>query len=89
MKLDREQTISLAALALLLVLCAALVQFAMQTRADAARELAERQETVTQLEARARANGKRRCVPPCGGLIAARATVPSSRSTLTRSPAAL
>src|SRR5215467_7281198 len=62
MRLDREQTISLSALALLLVLCACLVQYAMQARADAARELAERQETVTQLEARARAAGPGRSV---------------------------
>ena len=62
MKLDREQTISLAALALLLVVCAALVQYGMQARADAARELAERQETVTQLEARARAAGPGRSI---------------------------
>jgi general secretion pathway protein M len=62
MTLDRERTISLAALALLLVVCAALVQYAMQTRADAARELAERQEMVAQLEARARANGPGRSV---------------------------
>src|SRR5215510_5776563 len=62
MTLNREQTISLAALALLLAVCAALVQYAMQTRADAARELAERQEMVAQLEARARANGPGRSV---------------------------
>jgi general secretion pathway protein M len=62
MKLDREQTISLAALALLLVVCAALVQYAMQARADAARELAERQETVAQLEARVRAAGPGRSI---------------------------
>src|SRR2546430_7843435 len=62
MTLNREQTISLSALALLLVLCAGLVQYAMQARADAARELAERQETVTQLEARARANGPGRSI---------------------------
>ena len=57
MTLNREQTISLAMLTLLLVLCAALVQYAMQERADAARELGERQEMVAQLEARVRANG--------------------------------
>jgi general secretion pathway protein M len=62
MTLNREQTISLAAFALLLVVCAALVQYAMQTRADAARELTERQEMVAQLEARARANGPGRSV---------------------------
>src|SRR5262245_66082001 len=62
MTLNREQTISLAALALLLAICAALVQYAMQTRADAVRELAERQEIVAQLEARARANGPGRSV---------------------------
>jgi general secretion pathway protein M len=60
--LNREQTISLSALALLLVLCATLVQYALQARADSARELAERQEIVTQLETRARANGPGRSI---------------------------
>src|SRR4029453_18944710 len=62
MTLNREQTISLAALALLLVVCAALVQYAMQTRADAAPELAQRQEMGTLFEARARASGPGRSV---------------------------
>jgi len=62
MTLDREQTISLAALALLLVLCAYLVQFSMQARSDAVQEFTERREIVAQLEARARAGGPGRSI---------------------------
>jgi general secretion pathway protein M len=60
--LDREQTLSLGALALILVLCASLVQYAMQARSDAAQELGERRDTVAGLEARARADGPGRTI---------------------------
>ena len=62
MTLDREQTLSLGALALILVLCACLVQYAMQTRSEAAQQLDERRETVARLEARARADGPGRTI---------------------------
>jgi general secretion pathway protein M len=62
MTLDREQTLSLGALALILVLCATLVQYAMQTRSEAAQQLDERRETVARLEARARADGPGRTI---------------------------
>jgi hypothetical protein len=60
--LDREQTLSLGALALILVFCAALVQYAMQARSEAVQELSERRDTVERLEARARADGPGRTI---------------------------
>ena len=62
MTLDREQALALGALALILVICACLVQYAMQTRADAAQQLGDRRETVARLEARARADGPGRTI---------------------------
>ena len=62
MTLDREQTLSLGVLALILVVCACLVQHAMQARAEVAQQLGERRETVARLEARARADGPGRTI---------------------------
>ena len=62
MTLDREQSLSLGALALIFVVCACLVQYAMQARSEAAQQLGERRETVARLEARARANGPGRTI---------------------------
>src|SRR3954471_2469235 len=62
MTLDREQALALGALALILVICGCLVQYAMQTRADAAQQLGDRRETVARLEARARADGPGRTI---------------------------
>jgi general secretion pathway protein M len=62
MTLDREQTPSLGALALILVFCTCLVQYAMQSCSEAAQQLDERRETVTRLEARARADGPGRSI---------------------------
>ncbi len=62
MTLDREQTLSLGVLALILVVCACLVQYAMQARSEAAQQLDERRETVARLEARARADGPGRTI---------------------------
>jgi hypothetical protein len=62
MTLDREQTLSLGALALILVACACLVQYAIQARSEAAEQLGERRETVARLEARARADGPGRTI---------------------------
>ena len=50
MKLDREQTISIAVLALLLLACALAVQLSFQSRSDAMQEFSERQETLARLD---------------------------------------
>ena len=55
MKLDREQSISVAALALLLAVCVSAVELSFQARSDAAHELAERREALSRLEAKSRA----------------------------------
>src|SRR5258708_38871027 len=60
--LDREQTLSLGALALILVVCACLVHYAIKPRSEAAQQLGERRETVARLEARARADGPGRTI---------------------------
>ena len=62
MSLDREQTLSLGALALVLLLCASLVQYATQLRSEAAQQLDERRETVARLEARAHPDGPSRTI---------------------------
>jgi general secretion pathway protein M len=54
-RLDREQAISVAALCLLLLVCASAVVLSAQGRSGAAQELAERSETLSRLEARLRA----------------------------------
>src|SRR3977135_4270350 len=62
MTLDREQTLSLGVLALILVVCTCLVQYAMQARSEAAQQLGERRETVDRLEAKARTDGPGRTI---------------------------
>ena len=62
MTLDSEQTPSLGALALILVFCTCLVQYAMQSRSEAAQQLDDRRETVARLEARARADRPSRTI---------------------------
>jgi general secretion pathway protein M len=52
-KLGREQLIAVAALGLLVLACSAAVAFTLSIRADAAQELAERQDLLARLEARA------------------------------------
>jgi hypothetical protein len=51
-KLDREQSISVAALAALLMLCVYAVGLLLQARSDAVREGSERREMLSRLEAR-------------------------------------
>jgi len=73
MKLDREQTISVAVLALLLLACAGAVQLSMQARSDAMQEFIERREMVARLEARLRTDRPNRLVataPPTAFLDA-------------------
>ena len=53
-KLDREQTLSVAALALLLLLCVSVVGVLLQARSDAVREASERREALARLEAKLR-----------------------------------
>jgi general secretion pathway protein M len=53
-KLDREQVFSVAALALLLLLCVSVVGLLLQARADAVRQASERHEILARLEARLR-----------------------------------
>ena len=54
MQFNREQTISVAVLCLLLLVCIFAVGWSLQGRSDAAYELAERREALSHLAARAR-----------------------------------
>ena len=60
MQFNREQTISVAVLCLLLLVCAFAVGLSLQGRSDAAYELAERREALSHLAARARAGADAR-----------------------------
>jgi general secretion pathway protein M len=51
---NREQIISIGALGALLLVCIIALGFSLQVRFDAARELTERRETLSQLQARTR-----------------------------------
>jgi hypothetical protein len=53
-KLDREQAISVAVLALLFLLCVSVMGLLLQARSDAAREASERREILARLEAKLR-----------------------------------
>ena len=53
-KLDREQLISVAALALLLMVCVVAVELSFHARSDAAQERTERREALSRLEAKSR-----------------------------------
>jgi general secretion pathway protein M len=55
-RLDREQAVSVAVLAVLLLACVLTVGLSVQMRSDAGRELAERRELLSRLEARMRAD---------------------------------
>ena len=70
--LTREQIVSVAALALLLVACLGTLGLALQARFDAARTLAERRDLMTRLETRVQAGGERRiaAAPPAAFLDA-------------------
>jgi len=59
LRLDREQAISVAALALLLLACVFTAGLTVQMRADAGRELAEHRELLARLESRMRADAGR------------------------------
>ena len=55
-RLDRELAVSVAVLAVLLLACVLTVGLSVQMRSDAGRELAERRELLSRLEARMRAD---------------------------------
>ena len=71
-KLDREQANSLAALALLLLLCVSVLGLLFQARADAVREASERREILSRLEAKLRtvSNQPTAAAPPAAFLDA-------------------
>ena len=71
-KLVREQLLSVAALALLLMLCVSMSGVLLQARADAAQEAFERREMLTRLEAKLRtvANRPAAMAPPAAFLDA-------------------
>jgi general secretion pathway protein M len=58
-RLDREQAISVAVLALLLLVSACVVGMLFQARSDAVREVSERREILSRLEAKLRTNASR------------------------------
>jgi general secretion pathway protein M len=62
-KLDREQIVSVGALAALLLVCSGLMGLALQMRSGAAQELAERREVLSRLEVRAKARSDARAQP--------------------------
>jgi general secretion pathway protein M len=71
-RLDREQAISVAVLVLLLLVSASVVGMSLQARSDAVREISERGEMLSRLEARLRANASRpiAAAPPAAFLDA-------------------
>jgi len=62
-KLDREQILAVGALAALLLICTVMTGLSLQMRSNAARELADRQDLVSRLEARAKARSDARTRP--------------------------
>jgi general secretion pathway protein M len=69
-KLDREQAISIAALALLLPACACALELSVQARSDAMEEFTERREALSRLEARLRTKTPAVAAPPAAFLDA-------------------
>jgi general secretion pathway protein M len=71
-KLDREQAVSLAVLAALILTCVCASGLSLQMRFDASQELAERTELLSRLESRMRADGGRQIgvAPPTAFLSA-------------------
>jgi general secretion pathway protein M len=59
-RLDRIQTVSVAVLAALLVVCLVMLELSFQTRSDAVQELNERHELLSRLEARAKSRSDAR-----------------------------
>lgn len=62
-KLDREQILSVGALAALLLVCTVMTGLSLQMRSNAAQDLVERHELVSRLEARAKARSDARGRP--------------------------
>lgn len=70
-KLDREQTLSVGALAALLLVCAVMMGLSFQTRSNAAQELAERHDLLSRLEVRAKARSDARALSGAAAPVAA------------------
>ena len=70
-KLDREQTLSVGAAAVLLVVCAVMTGLSLQTRSNAAQELAERHDLLSRLQARAKASSDARARSGAAAPVAA------------------
>jgi len=79
-QLNREQMICVGSLALLLLACAFAVGSSLQARSEAARELAERRDTLAHLLARARSGAEAR--GRTGGTAPAAAFLDASTSGL-------
>jgi general secretion pathway protein M len=78
LKLEREQAISVAVLALLLLVSVSLIGMSLQARADAVRENSERREMVSRLELRLREKASRPTAAPPAAFLDA--TTPSLAS---------
>jgi general secretion pathway protein M len=64
MNLDREQTISIAVLVLLLLCCASAVELSFSARSHAVEEMTERRETLSRLEATSQLKRAKSMVAP-------------------------
>src|SRR5215475_3321234 len=71
MKLDREQTISVAVLVLLLLCCAGAVQLSFSARSEAVEEFAGRRETLSRLEETSQIKRAKSIAAPAAAFLAA------------------
>jgi general secretion pathway protein M len=81
LRLDREQAMSVAALALLLLVCVFTVGLSIQMHSDAGGELAQHREMLSRLETRMRADASRSTgvAPPTAFLEAPTAGIASAK----------
>jgi len=79
-RLDREQAVSVAVFALLLLALLSVMEMSLQARSDAVRESSERREMLSRLEARLRAIASRpTAAPPAAFLDASTAALASAQ----------
>jgi len=80
-RLDREQAVSVAVLALLILTCMSVTGLLVQIRFDAGRELAERRELLSRLQVRLRAdtNRSKAVAPPTAFLDAPTKAIASAQ----------
>jgi general secretion pathway protein M len=80
-RLDREQAISVGALVLLLLVSVSVVGVSFQARSDAVREISERREMLSRLEAKLRASASRptATAPPAAFLDASTPALASAQ----------